>query len=162
LGQHRPHLALEEGERLGGEFRRAVGGGRGRGQGRDADERGEGGPQSAGGAARGHRRLSGAGAGWRDRGGLGAGRRETPVACRPRRWQRWWMMTSMRPSARCGPAIVGTGHYVPQRVLTNEDLTRWMDTSDEWITARTGVKERRLAAEDENSGTMALAASRLA
>jgi 3-oxoacyl-[acyl-carrier-protein] synthase-3 len=72
------------------------------------------------------------------------------------------MMSAMRQSPRCGPAIVGTGHYVPQRVLTNEDLTRWMDTSDEWITARTGVKERRLAAEDENSGTMALAASRLA
>jgi 3-oxoacyl-[acyl-carrier-protein] synthase-3 len=72
------------------------------------------------------------------------------------------MMTSMRPSARFGSAIVGTGHYVPERVLTNEDLMRWMDTSDEWITARTGVKERRLAAEDENAGTMALAASRLA
>jgi 3-oxoacyl-[acyl-carrier-protein] synthase-3 len=72
------------------------------------------------------------------------------------------MMTSMRPGARCGSAIVGTGHYVPERVLTNEDLTRWMDTSDEWITARTGVKERRLAAEEENSGTMALAAARLA
>jgi 3-oxoacyl-[acyl-carrier-protein] synthase III len=72
------------------------------------------------------------------------------------------MMTSMRPSSRFGSAIVGTGHYVPERVLTNEDLTRWMDTSDEWITARTGVKERRLAAEEENSGTMSLAASRLA
>src|SRR5215469_16997621 len=72
------------------------------------------------------------------------------------------MMTSMSQSPRCGPAIIGTGHYVPQRVLTNADLTRWMDTSDEWITARTGVKERRLAAEDEHSGTMALAASRLA
>jgi len=39
--------------------------------------------------------------------------------------------------------IVGTGMYVPDRVVTNEDLTRWMDTSDEWIRQRSGVEERR-------------------
>jgi 3-oxoacyl-[acyl-carrier-protein] synthase-3 len=71
-------------------------------------------------------------------------------------------MTPRRTGARFGSVVAGTGHYVPERVLTNEDLTRWMDTSDEWITARTGVKERRLAAEEENSGTMALEASRRA
>ncbi|MBU2500406.1 ketoacyl-ACP synthase III [bacterium] len=40
-------------------------------------------------------------------------------------------------------AIIGTGFHVPERVVTNEDLTAWMDTSDEWITQRSGIKERR-------------------
>jgi len=40
-------------------------------------------------------------------------------------------------------AIIGTGFHVPARVVTNEDLTQWMDTSDEWITERSGIKERR-------------------
>jgi 3-oxoacyl-[acyl-carrier-protein] synthase-3 len=40
-------------------------------------------------------------------------------------------------------AIIGTGLHVPSRVVTNEDLTQWMDTSDEWITERSGIKERR-------------------
>ena len=38
--------------------------------------------------------------------------------------------------------IKGTGRYVPERVVTNEDLVQWMDTSDEWITQRTGIKQR--------------------
>src|SRR5436189_175807 len=48
-------------------------------------------------------------------------------------------------------SIVGTGSYVPEKVLTNEDLSRIVDTSDEWITTRTGIKERRIAAKDENT-----------
>ena len=40
-------------------------------------------------------------------------------------------------------AIVGTGFYVPDRVVTNEELTRYMDTSDEWIVERSGIRERR-------------------
>jgi 3-oxoacyl-[acyl-carrier-protein] synthase-3 len=63
---------------------------------------------------------------------------------------------------RYGSVIAGTGHSVPQRVLTNDDLTRMVDTSDEWITTRTGVKQRRIVADDENSGTLALEASRRA
>ena len=39
--------------------------------------------------------------------------------------------------------IAGTGHYVPERIITNQDLSNLMDTSDEWITERTGIKERR-------------------
>lgn len=68
-----------------------------------------------------------------------------------------------RPSdLRFGSTIIGTGHYVPARVLTNDDLSRMVETSDEWITARTGVKERRMAADWENSGTLALEAARRA
>ena len=40
-------------------------------------------------------------------------------------------------------AIIGTGHHVPARVVTNQDLTQWMDTSDAWIRERSGIRERR-------------------
>src|SRR5437588_3801052 len=56
-------------------------------------------------------------------------------------------------------SIVGTGSYVPENVLTNEDLSRMVDTSDEWITTRTGIKERRIAAKDENTSDMAAKAA---
>jgi len=52
-------------------------------------------------------------------------------------------------------SIVGVGSYVPSRILTNHDLAKMVDTSDEWITTRTGIKERRLAAEDEWTSHMA-------
>ena len=42
-------------------------------------------------------------------------------------------------------AITGIGSYVPERVLTNEELSGMVDTSDEWITERTGIRERRIA-----------------
>jgi 3-oxoacyl-[acyl-carrier-protein] synthase-3 len=54
--------------------------------------------------------------------------------------------------------IIGTGHYVPERVLTNADLEKIVDTSDEWITARTGIKERRI----EEPGTPVSAMSEIA
>ncbi len=53
-----------------------------------------------------------------------------------------------------GAVIIGTGMAVPDNVVTNEDLTRIMDTSDEWITSRTGVRERRFV--DEGVGSAAL------
>src|SRR3989442_467661 len=56
-------------------------------------------------------------------------------------------------------SIVGTGSYVPDKRLTNEDLSRMVDTSDEWITTRTGIKQRRIAAKDENTGDMATRAA---
>src|ERR1700747_538505 len=56
-------------------------------------------------------------------------------------------------------SIVGTGSYVPEKILTNEDLSRIVDTSDEWITTRTGIKERRVAAKDENTSDMATKAA---
>ena len=48
------------------------------------------------------------------------------------------------PSGACGVRILGTGSAVPDRRLTNDDFARMMDTSDEWITQRTGIKERRV------------------
>src|ERR1700751_4768756 len=56
-------------------------------------------------------------------------------------------------------SIIGTGSYVPEKVLTNEDLSRMVDTSDDWITTRTGIKERRVAAKDENTSDMATKAA---
>jgi 3-oxoacyl-[acyl-carrier-protein] synthase-3 len=55
--------------------------------------------------------------------------------------------------------IIGTGSYVPDKILTNKELERMVDTTDEWITDRTGIKERRIAAEGELSSDMALKAS---
>jgi 3-oxoacyl-[acyl-carrier-protein] synthase-3 len=46
-------------------------------------------------------------------------------------------------------SITGVGSYVPSRVLTNADLEKIVETSDEWITSRTGIKERRMAAKNE-------------
>ncbi len=59
----------------------------------------------------------------------------------------------------CTSSIIGTGSYVPERVLTNEDLSKIVDTSDEWITTRTGIKERRIAADDEATSDMATKAA---
>jgi 3-oxoacyl-[acyl-carrier-protein] synthase-3 len=56
-------------------------------------------------------------------------------------------------------SIVGTGSYTPERRLTNEDLSKLVDTSDEWITTRTGIKERRIAAKDELTSDMATKAA---
>jgi 3-oxoacyl-[acyl-carrier-protein] synthase-3 len=58
--------------------------------------------------------------------------------------------------------ILGFGGYVPERVMTNDDWAALVDTSDEWITARTGIKERRIAADDETTLTMSANAARLA
>jgi 3-oxoacyl-[acyl-carrier-protein] synthase-3 len=58
--------------------------------------------------------------------------------------------------------ITGVGSYVPERVLTNEDLSKLVDTSDEWITERTGIKERHVAEPDQAASDLALPASRLA
>ncbi|HET6428348.1 MAG TPA: beta-ketoacyl-ACP synthase III [Phycisphaerae bacterium] len=59
-------------------------------------------------------------------------------------------------------AIAGHGSYVPQKVLTNQDLERMVDTSDEWITRRTGIKERRIATNGESTASMAVQAARRA
>jgi 3-oxoacyl-[acyl-carrier-protein] synthase III len=56
-------------------------------------------------------------------------------------------------------SIIGTGSYVPEKILTNADLSRMVDTSDEWITTRTGIKERRIAAKDEFTSDMATKAA---
>ncbi|MDD5678055.1 MAG: ketoacyl-ACP synthase III [Kiritimatiellae bacterium] len=59
-------------------------------------------------------------------------------------------------------SIVGTGSYLPKRVLTNADLAKVMDTSDEWITTRTGIKERHIAAVDQATSDLAAEAARRA
>ena len=59
-------------------------------------------------------------------------------------------------------AIVGTGFYVPDRVVTNEELTRYMDTSDEWIVERSGIRERRWVEPGMSGAEMAARASRMA
>jgi 3-oxoacyl-[acyl-carrier-protein] synthase-3 len=56
--------------------------------------------------------------------------------------------------------IAGTGRYLPQRVLSNEELARRVDTSDEWIRTRTGIRQRHIAADGEQTSDLALAASR--
>jgi 3-oxoacyl-[acyl-carrier-protein] synthase-3 len=62
----------------------------------------------------------------------------------------------------CATTIAGTGSYLPDRVLTNADLEKMVDTSDEWITSRTGIKERRIAAPGQNTSDMAAEAARRA
>jgi 3-oxoacyl-[acyl-carrier-protein] synthase-3 len=59
-------------------------------------------------------------------------------------------------------SIVATGSYVPSRVLTNADLEKMVDTTDEWIVTRTGIRERRIAAPDEATSDMGAEAARRA
>jgi 3-oxoacyl-[acyl-carrier-protein] synthase-3 len=58
--------------------------------------------------------------------------------------------------------LVGTGHFVPARVVSNDDLARTMDTSDEWIRSRTGIGERRLLSDGEATSDMVVEAGRRA
>jgi 3-oxoacyl-[acyl-carrier-protein] synthase III len=58
--------------------------------------------------------------------------------------------------------ILGTGAYAPSRILTNQDLEKIVDTSSSWIAERTGIRERHIAAENEATSDMAVAAARLA
>ena len=60
-----------------------------------------------------------------------------------------------------GLRIVGTGHYVPSNVVTNDDLSKIVDTNDEWITTRTGIKQRHFLT-DEGNLDMAMAAAKMA
>jgi 3-oxoacyl-[acyl-carrier-protein] synthase-3 len=58
--------------------------------------------------------------------------------------------------------IVGTGKYLPERVLTNFDLEKMVDTSDEWIRSRTGIERRHIAADDQATSDLAFEAARFA
>ena len=58
--------------------------------------------------------------------------------------------------------VAGTGAYLPEKILTNQDLEKSLDTSDAWITERTGIRERRIAAEEESSSSMAAKAGKQA
>jgi 3-oxoacyl-[acyl-carrier-protein] synthase III len=76
---------------------------------------------------------------------------------------RLWVPVSRRMSE--SPSVIqvciaGTGSYLPEKILTNAELAAKVDTSDEWIVSRTGIKERRIAAEGERTSDMATAAAR--
>jgi len=58
--------------------------------------------------------------------------------------------------------IIGTGSYLPEKIVTNADLEKILDTSDQWIQERTGIRERRIAHENETSSDMAEAAAQQA
>jgi 3-oxoacyl-[acyl-carrier-protein] synthase-3 len=58
--------------------------------------------------------------------------------------------------------ILGTGSYLPERIISNDEMAQIVDTSDEWIQARTGIRKRRFAAEGENTSHLATAAARRA
>lgn len=68
----------------------------------------------------------------------------------------------MTPGLSARSRITGTGHYVPEKVLTNRDLEARVDTTDAWIMERTGIRERRIAADGECTSDMAAAAARRA
>jgi len=58
--------------------------------------------------------------------------------------------------------VLGCGSYLPSRVVTNSDLSRMVDTTDEWITQRTGIRERRIAADGETTSDMGIKAAQAA
>ena len=61
-----------------------------------------------------------------------------------------------------GATIIGTGRYVPEQILTNHDLEQMVETSDEWIRERTGIRERRIAAPDQAASDLAFLAAQRA
>ena len=61
-----------------------------------------------------------------------------------------------------GLKLVSTGSAMPERVLTNEDLTKMVETNDEWITTRTGIHTRHICSQEESHTQLCLAASRQA
>src|SRR6266446_1396336 len=65
-------------------------------------------------------------------------------------------------STEFGAIIAGTGSSLPEKRLTNDDLAKLVDTNDEWIVQRTGIRERRIAGEGESTATLATAAARKA
>lgn len=71
-------------------------------------------------------------------------------------------MSGVRPKKPSGIGIKGIGSYVPPEVLTNKDLEKFVDTSDEWITERTGIKKRHRASPDQATSDLASEAARRA
>ncbi|MBP1300479.1 MULTISPECIES: beta-ketoacyl-ACP synthase 3 [unclassified Curtobacterium] len=68
----------------------------------------------------------------------------------------------MNTPALRGSRILGFGHHQPDRVLTNDELSTMVDTNDEWITTRTGIRTRRIAGPDDSVVSMAIEAGRMA
>ncbi|WP_211746037.1 beta-ketoacyl-ACP synthase III [Paenibacillus sp. Marseille-Q4541] len=67
------------------------------------------------------------------------------------------MNTHLRPVG-----VIGTGKYVPERILTNQDMEKMMDTNDEWIVSRTGIRERHIAAPEQATSDLAYEAAKAA
>lgn len=76
------------------------------------------------------------------------------------------MADPVQPAAAGGQVrrvgIAGLGRYVPEKVLSNQDLEKIVDTSDEWIVQRTGIRQRRIAADDQFTSTLAIEAGKQA
>src|SRR5579872_4171962 len=70
------------------------------------------------------------------------------------------MNSDLQPPRRAG--ILGRGSYVPAKIITNFDLEKRLDTSDEWIRSRTGIRERRIAAPHEATSDLALISAKRA
>ncbi len=68
----------------------------------------------------------------------------------------------IKPGEPRGARITGIGHYLPERILSNFDLEKMVDTSDEWIVTRSGIRERRIAAEHQASSDLAFEAAKIA
>lgn len=68
-------------------------------------------------------------------------------------------MSAPDTTGRVYARIAGTGSYLPEKMLTNDDLAKIVDTSDEWIVSRSGIRERHIAAEGETTGDLAYHAS---
>ncbi len=71
-------------------------------------------------------------------------------------------MPDFSKHTNCSVTIAGTGSYVPEKVLSNADLEKMVDTSDEWITSRTGIRERRIAADGQTTSDLATEAAKQA
>src|SRR5262245_13107390 len=93
------------------------------------------------------------------------------TACRKRSHNGWRRCRRARLNAVAPPypperwvrsRIAGTGSYLPAKCVTNAELAQSVDTNDEWIVARTGIRARHIAAEGEMTSDLALAASRIA
>ncbi len=72
------------------------------------------------------------------------------------------MNNSAKNQMLYNPIIAGTGSCTPEKTLSNDDLSKIVDTSDEWITTRTGIKTRRIAADSETTATLAAEAAKIA
>src|SRR5882724_8049283 len=84
-----------------------------------------------------------------------------PTALLPTNRRRFISLSNPMPN-KSHIHIIGTGAYLPTKVLTNHDLEKMVDTSDEWITTRTGIKERHVAARDEAASDLATHAAKKA
>src|SRR5436305_7634089 len=84
-------------------------------------------------------------------------------ALRQRRWDRYSrQLKRLRFRMSSASRIAGTGRYLPAHVMTNDALAQRVATSDEWIRTRTGILQRHIASDGEQTSDLALAASRIA